>query len=391
MYTEPLPDNVLPGQKVRIRYDCDGTSKWCGKDNTTLYRVAKKNADKHGGKHICRSCQLRANNPGTRDDVKAKIKKTIDDKYGGVMPMNNEQNIEERKKKFKDSDWLNQRLEKTKKTNLENFGVEHAMQCEEVKKRCRDAIFDSIGVEYPYQSPEIMDKMKAHNKEKFGVENVAQLKSTQEKMLHTRRERYGVDHYNQLPSMREYLRDNCKQWLADSYASGGPNKGITRPAEWNEKQRDTIVRLMHEGKWKAGYPRSKKGFCFPKHRCKKDQVYFRSSYEAIYCYYLDNNPDVEWFTFESFRIEYEYQGQKRYYVPDFLVQWSNPNQLSIIEIKAEFLIEDEKVQVKNERAIVFADTHGMDFRMISCEEIAALGIDYQHLIATGFVQPEDKE
>ena len=48
--------------------------------------------------------------------------------------------------------------------------------------------------------------------------------------------------------MRDYLRENCPQWLQESWDAGGPMKGITRPEEWSQKQRETVMQLMDEGK-----------------------------------------------------------------------------------------------------------------------------------------------
>lgn len=142
---------------------------------------------------------------------------------------------------------------------------------------------------------------------------------------------------------------------------------------------------MMLGLWKSGYPRSQKGFCFPV-KCRKPKVYFRSSYEAIYCFHLDQCPDVEWFSFESFRIPYEFEGKERYYIPDFLIKWHDSDVLSIKELKAEFLKNDERVEAKTRCADLFAADNNMDFEMLCCEDINHLGIDFEKLKKSGFVE-----
>lgn len=384
MYLQEIV-GILKGHEVKIKYDCNGGFENCGQERMLKLRYADKNFKDNSGKHICRKCQLRAKNPMKRQEIKDKVKKTCEEKYGG-MPMNSQEQIQKRKEKFQDENYKQKWVEKHRNTSLKKYGVEHPMHLESTKLKQKQTMQEKYGVDHPYQSPEIMEKMKQKNLEKYGVENVAQLPEIQIKMAQTTLEKYGVEHYNELPEMREYLRQNCREWLAESWANGGPMKGIVRPEEWNQKARETITKLMIAGKWKSGYPMSKKGFCYPDKKCKKDKVYFRSSYEAIYCYYLDNNDLVEWFSFESFRIPYDFKGKTRFYVPDFLVKWKNTDVLSIKEIKAEFLKEDDKQIAKQVAANLFANTNCMDYELLFNEQIKSTNITFEFLKEIKFVR-----
>lgn len=383
MYLNEICGSIT--SKVKIKYDCDGGFNRCGKEFYLRKEVAQKNFSVNNGKHICKSCTLKIKNPMQLEIVKAKVKKTNLDLYGSVMPVNSKKNIEARKELFKNEEYVEQIVEKRKKTCLNKYGTEFAQQNESVKECQRQTMQERYGVDHPYQSPEIMAKMKAKNKEKYGVENVAQLSETQAKMVQTNLERYGFEHYNQLPEMKSYLREHCKEWLAESYLAGGPNKGIVRPEAWNQKQRETVSQLIVDGKWKAGYRTSKKGFCFPI-KSKKPKVYFRSSYEAIYCYYLDHNEEVEWFDFEAFRIPYEHDNQQHFYIPDFLIKWKNSEVLSIKELKAEFMREDKQQQAKELVGTLFAKESGMDYELLFCKDILALEINFTNLEQIGFVK-----
>ena len=386
MYCQSI-EGILPGQKVKIKYDCDGGFERCGKEFAILLRYAEKNAKDNGGQHVCRQCVLRSKNPMNRQEVKDKLKNTNLERYGATTAMNTQENIEGRRQLFQDEAYKEQWLEKHRVGSRKKYGTDYPMQTAEVQERQKAVMREKYGVDHPCQSAEIMKKMMARNKEKYGVENVASLPEVRVKMAKTTLERFGVEHYNQLPEMKDYLRANCKEWLAESYANPWA-KGITRPEEWNQKQRETVTQLMTLGTWKAGYSRSKKGFCFPANKCKKSEVYFRSSYEAIYCFYLDNHPNVDWFSFECMRIPYEYGGKIRYYVPDFLIKWVGNDMLSIHELKAEFLREYEQVQLKQQCAESFGLSHNMKFTMLYSDDIKSLGIDFETLKQSGFVKTE---
>lgn len=380
MYLQPI-DNILQSHEVKIKYDCDGGFERCGQEVVLKLKYAEKNF-KNNGKHICRQCQLKIKNPMKKKEVQEKVKKTCLEKYGS-LPLNSEANIQKRREQFQNTEFKEQWLEQHRETCLKKYGVGHHMKSNISKENQKKSMQEKYGVDCPYQSEEIMAKMKANNFKKYGVENVASLPEVQIKMAKTTLERYGIEHYNQLPEMQEYLRENCKEWLAESYKNPW-NKGLARPEEWNQKQRETVTELMMMGIWKAGYPTSKKGFCYPE-KCKKEKVYFRSSYEAIYCYWLDNNPDVDWFSFEAFRIPYEFGGKTRFYVPDFIVGWKN-NKISIKELKAEFLRDDEMQKAKRDAGTIFANSNEMDYELLFNDFFDSLDITFDYLKEIRFIK-----
>ena len=174
------------------------------------------------------------------------------------MPMNKKELVEGRKAKFKDEEFKKQWLEKHKQTSLERYGVEHPMHLDETKERQKKTIQEKYGVDHPMQSEEVKKKTKKTNMERYGVENVAQTPEVRIKMAQTTLQRYGVEHYNQLPEMKDYLRENCREWLAESWANPWA-KGIVRPEEWNQRQRETITDLILKGKWNAGHKNTWRG------------------------------------------------------------------------------------------------------------------------------------
>jgi hypothetical protein len=329
MYLEEISKPPTPLTFVKIKYDC------CGRDHILKWKDADKNFQKNQGKHICRICGLKANNPAKRPEVKAKALQTNLERYGTSVAAN----TKESKKRIaaeRDEEFYRKRAEKTKQTNLKLYGVEHAAQSEEKKAKAKKTFQEKYGTDHPMQNAEVQAKKDQTCLDRYGVDNVAKLPEVREKMIKTMMENFGVEHYNQLPEMRDYLRENCKEWLADSYAAGGPNKGIIRPEEWNNKQRETVLDLIDQGKWNVGPGYSITGV-YRSAKCKKKAPGFRSSYELKVHWHLDNNPDVEWYDYEPFRVPYrDAAGKQRAYIIDFVVKYRGKDRLVAIEVKNDY-------------------------------------------------------
>jgi hypothetical protein len=369
-----VPTDTPDKQMVFIECDI------CGKTKKTSYGAAKQNVERNNGQYITNWGLLILNNPAKQDVVKEKMKKTCLEKYGSTTAMNSQENIEKRKEKFKDQDFVQQRSAKARQTMKSKYGAEHVMHLDEFKEKQKAAMQEKYGVDHPYQSPEIMAKMKANNKAKYGVENVASLPEVQLKMAQTTLAKYGVEHYNQLPEMKDYLREHCTEWLADSYANPWA-KGITRPEEWNQKQSETMEKLILSGKWNGGGTKN----CIKGHynssKCRKKRAYFRSRLELIFHVHIDNNNDVEWYDYEAFSIPYlDPNGNTRRFIPDFLVKYKTKKELVIIEIKPNFRMQEEVNVSKIETGKEYARINGMIFEYWSEADIKNLGLNIKEII-----------
>lgn len=93
MFLSEIPENVKTTTSIQIKYDC------CGKDHVLKYKDAKKNFETNGGKHICRSCWLKTNNPAKRKEVQEKTKKTNLERYGTSIALNTKENVAARVEK----------------------------------------------------------------------------------------------------------------------------------------------------------------------------------------------------------------------------------------------------------------------------------------------------
>lgn len=382
MYIEEVPENILPGQRVRIKYDCDGGFKTCGTITTPVYKVAKKNADAHDGKHICRSCQMSLKNPAHRQDVQEKIKQTNMEKYGSTCAMNTKENTEARVAAQKDK--MGEIVKKRKQTNRRKYGVDAPAQCQEVKDKMKAAFQEKYGTEHPMQNEEVLAQQRATTKERYGVECVLSLPETKIKSAQTMLKRYGVEKYNQLPEMREYLRQNCTTWLADSYDNPWA-KGITRPEEWNEKQRETVCNLIERGLWKSG-PKSSVRGVYTSSKCRKRVPIFRSSYELLLHWHLDHDDTVEWYDYEPFQVPYyDTEGKKRHYTVDFVIKYRGQEKMKAIEVKNNYT-KDSCLTKNKYQGFMEVCGEFIDCEIWANDKIAALGLDLLKIMETDNVE-----
>ena len=93
----------------------------------------------------------------------------------------------------------------------------------------------------------------------------------------------------------------------------------------------------------------------------------RSSYETKYTQMLEGDSEVIRFKYEPFTIEYEFEGVKRYYTPDFLVTYSDRDEL--VEVKPERMAKFGRNPIKIETAREYCDGHGLLFRLITEEDL----------------------
>lgn len=367
-------DGILPGQFVQVRYDCNGDFERCGKEWRLKLKDVLKNHQKNDGKLICHKCQLKLKNPMNNEIVKEKIKKTNLERYGTECSLNTKELIEKRSQKYEDKEYVAKVVAKRRRTSMEKYGVDHPMKTEEVKKRQESVIMEKYGVAHPLQNAEILEKAKQTNMERYGEEWGLACDKIRQKGIETMLEKYGVTHYNQLPEMKEYLRENCTQWLNESYENPWA-KGIKRPEEWNQKQRETISELIQQGKWLAGHKNTLRGY-YLGNKCKRKISFFRSGFELLMHYFLDHSELVEWYDYEPFYIEYDgVDGNKHHYHPDFLVKYYNNNTLHIKEVKADYLHDSEDTKAKYAGIMGIVDDKNFTFEVLLKEDVYAFGLD----------------
>ena len=111
-------------------------------------------------------------------------------------------------------------------------------------------------------------------------------------------------------------------------------------------------------------------------------IIYRSSWENIFMQKCDTHPNIEKWASESIKISYynPFKKRKTIYVPDFLIQYSDRNGKSIVEIieikPANQTLESaakgmnnraamELNKIKWAAATAWARAHGMRFRVLT--------------------------
>ena len=103
--------------------------------------------------------------------------------------------------------------EKKEKTLIENWGVDHPSKSKEIKEKKRKTFQKNWGVDNPFQSDKVKEKIKSTNLDKFGVDNPSKSKKIKEKKRQTLIENWGVDHPLKSKEIKKRVKDsNLERW-----------------------------------------------------------------------------------------------------------------------------------------------------------------------------------
>lgn len=104
------------------------------------------------------------------------------------------------------------------------------------------------------------------------------------------------------------------------------------------------------------------------------ECHFRSGWEKTYCEYLDVEPTVKSYSYESVVICYisnVSSGRHRKYFPDFLVEYVDGSKV-LVEIKPSKRLNNRIVVKKLEAARVWCSEHGATLQIITEKELSVL-------------------
>lgn len=141
--------------------------------------------------------------------------------------------------------------------------------------------------------------------------------------------------------------------------------------ETRAKQSEAKTRLIIEGKFKPYETRCRNG----DHKSDKAgrTMHYRSGWEFAVMKHLDVNPDVMTYEYESVRVSYRYNDNKRWHVPDFIITFHDGRR-EMWEVKPETYIDTEKVKLKSEAARVYCEQNGMRYLVFTRQVLRERGI-----------------
>ncbi len=111
--------------------------------------------------------------------------------------------------KTRDPEEVAKSAEKRKKTNLEKYGVEHALQDPSIKARAEKTCIERYGVRNFALSPELEVRTKATNNARYGVDHPMKLDVFKENYRTTCIEKYGVDNYSRSEQFKSSQKGFC--------------------------------------------------------------------------------------------------------------------------------------------------------------------------------------
>ena len=203
---------------------------------------------------------------------------------------------------------INNIVEKQIQTNLKKYGVEYYSQTNEFSNKYKNTCLEKYNVphynqsdEYKIKIPKILEKYKHTCQEKYGVNRYSQTEESKEKYINTCQNKWGVDYYFQTEEQKEKSRNTCLEKYGVDYYS--------QTHDFSVKNRKRI---------------------------SYDNLTFDSSWEVeVYKFCKENNIPCEYQP--NIRFEYEHDGKKHIYQPDFLINDK------IYEVKGDHFFENDKM------------------------------------------------
>ena len=190
-----------------------------------------------------------------------------------------------------------ERIEKIQSTSMMRYGEKFYMQTDEYKNRIQNTWMNKPQEEID----NMVKKVKETSEERYGVPNYTMTQVYKDKMQQICMEKYGVKYYFQTQEYKDKMQQTC----LEKYGV----KNYSQTQEWASRKQKKLL---------------------------YDDLYFDSSWEVIvYKYCKENNIDCIYQPDITF--EYEYDGKKHFYHPDFLIN----NQL--YEVKGDQFFDGDKM------------------------------------------------
>ena len=211
---------------------------------------------------------------------------------------------------------------KSKKTFIEKYNVECALQNPAVKEKMKKTMMKNYGVVHALQNKKLKEKAKNTTLERFGTEYASQSESFRNNVKHTCIIKYGVDNPNKVLEIRDKIKNTC----------------IERYGVENAAQSQEIMEKTQKNAKKY------KEYKMPSGTIRKVQGYEPFALDELVKTYIEE--DIISDRKDIPRISYKIGDKQRYYFPDIYIQSKN----KIIEVKSSwtYKCKEDNIQEKAE-------------------------------------------
>lgn len=180
---------------------------------------------------VCPSCETAHQKRGKTCSPECAVelkKKTNLERFGAEWALQTEaskaKRVETNKAKYGADHHLQTEgsLAKLRATNLERYGVEYVGQSEAAKATQRATNLERYGVEYVFQADEVKDKIAETSMERYGVRNGGGAPEVQDRIRRTNQERYGVANAFQADEVKDKIKQTSLERYGVEYPSQAP-------------------------------------------------------------------------------------------------------------------------------------------------------------------------
>lgn len=200
--------DIARNSSIKIIVRCE----ICEEDRTIGNETYYNSID-NGGYYSCSKCKGK------------KSRKTNLERYGVESYTQTEEYLEKSKntniKKY-GAEWRLQNpkeYRKQMKTNLEKYGVENVFQSEDIKSKIKETNLEKYGFEYNSQREDIKEKVKETNLIKYGFESHLQSNLIKNKIKETNLIKYGVKNVFQSESIKDKIKETNLEKYGTEYAN----------------------------------------------------------------------------------------------------------------------------------------------------------------------------
>lgn len=139
-----------------------------------------------------------------------------------------------------------------------------------------------------------------------------------------------------------------------------------------DKMSETRSQMVLDGRYPTYGRRHKKGY-YSSVKTNRE-AFYRSGWELAMMKHLDADVLVETWEFETVRIQYSYNDHKRWYVPDFIVNYVDGTRW-MFEIKPKEFVDTEKNRLKENAAIRHCEEQGFaGYCTLTGDELRAMKV-----------------